>query len=280
MSKMRLGVRLWRERGTKGVRVPLWGWGQCPPKSDTNPLTLPEHPCYYPHRSNTNPTISRRNHNTGGTPALAPEDSTSKPIPKGGPHAAPRLKRKPPSPHTKGPGSPFPATQAMECPQTILGRPRPTTPLPIQRPPSSGAFTPAHCAPVFPVGQPTPGLARPSCPCLSRRPCHPSTRRMHRDAGYERPPQAASSTSAVRSCAAHELGSAPHNPDHSRQRVGIIQPGADGSAATPGLVSSHGPSIACPLPNKSSKTQPQLNNPSPALTPDQPRCYPLRRHKP
>ena len=176
----------------------------------------------------------------------------------------------------------------MEGPQTILGRPRPTTPLPIQRPPSSGAFTPAHCAPVFPVGQPTPGLARPSCPCLSRRPCHPSTRRMHRDAGSERPPQAASSTSAVRSCAAHELGSAPHNPDRSRQRVGIIQPGADGSAATPGLVSSHGPSIACPLPNKSTKPHPHnrrsasggLNNPTPALTPDQPRCYPPPRHKP
>ena len=31
------------------------------PKSDTNPLTIPEHPCYYPHRSNTNLTISRRN---------------------------------------------------------------------------------------------------------------------------------------------------------------------------------------------------------------------------
>ena len=145
----------------------------------------------------------------------------------------------------KAPAIPSP-TQAMEGPQTMLGRPRPTTPLPIQRPSSSGAFTPAHCAPVFPVGQPTPGLARPSCPCLSRRPCHPSTRRMHRDAGSERPPQAASSTSAVRSCAAHELGSAPHNPDHSRQHVGIIQPGADGSAQTPGLVSSHGPSIACP----------------------------------
>ena len=142
----------------------------------------------------------------------------------------------------------------------MLGRPRPTTPLPIQRPPSSDAFTPAHCAPVFPVGQPTPGLARPSCPCLSRRPCHPSTRRMHRDAGSERPPQAASSTSAVRSCAAHDLGSAPHNPDRSRQRVGIIQPGADGSAQTPGLVSSHGPSIACPLPNKSTKPHPTIED--------------------
>ena len=30
MSKMRLGVRLWRERGIKGVRVPLWGRGGSP----------------------------------------------------------------------------------------------------------------------------------------------------------------------------------------------------------------------------------------------------------
>ena len=147
----------------------------------------------------------------------------------------------------------------MEGPQTMLGRPRTRTPLPIQRPPSSGAFTPAHCAPVFPVGQPTPGLARPSCPCLSRRPCHPSTRRMHRDAGSERPPQAASSTSAVRSCAAHELGSAPHNPDHSRQRVGIIQPGADGSAATPGLVSS--PDLPSPAPSQTNQTETKTQTP-------------------
>ena len=37
------------------------GLGRCPPKCDTNPLTLPEHPCYYPHRSNTSPTTLRRN---------------------------------------------------------------------------------------------------------------------------------------------------------------------------------------------------------------------------
>ena len=37
------------------------GLGRCPPKCDTNPLTLPEHSCYYPHRSNTNLNISRRN---------------------------------------------------------------------------------------------------------------------------------------------------------------------------------------------------------------------------
>ena len=126
----------------------------------------------------------------------------------------------------------------MEDPQTIRGRPRPTTPLPIQRFPLPDAFTPAHCAPVFPVGQPTPGLARPSCPCLSRRPRHPSTRRMHRDAGYL--PRQRSGQVPL------PVGSAPHNPDRGRQRVGISQPGADGPATTPGLDSSHGPSIACP----------------------------------
>ena len=32
------------DQGGEGSPVGL-GW--CPPKSDTNPLTLPEHPCYY-----------------------------------------------------------------------------------------------------------------------------------------------------------------------------------------------------------------------------------------
>ena len=74
-------MRLWRERGIKGVRVPLWGWRGIPsPKCDTNPLTPPEHPCYYPHRSNTTLTISRRNQNPGSPPG-PPEDSTLQPIP-------------------------------------------------------------------------------------------------------------------------------------------------------------------------------------------------------
>ena len=120
----------------------------------------------------------------------------------------------------------------------MLGRPRPTTPLPIQRLPSLEAFSPAHCVPVSRVGQPTPGLARPSCPCLSRRPCHPSLRPMHRDAGYV--PRQRSGQVPL------PVGSAPHNPDHSRQHVGTSQPGADGSASTPGLDSSPGPSVACP----------------------------------
>ena len=262
------------------MRVPLWGWGQCPPKSDTNPLTLPEHPCYYPHRSNTNPNYLKEEPQPRGKPIPGPRGLNVQAHPKGRPTRRPSAQANAAISSYQRPGSPSPATQAMECPQTMLGRPRPTTPLPIQRPPSSGAFIPAHCAPVSPVGQPTPGLARPSCPCLSRRPCHPSTRRMHRDAGSERPPQAASSTSAVRSCAAHELGSAPHNPDHSRQRVGIIQPGADGSAQPPAwfLVTD----LPSPAPSQTNQPNPtpQLNNPSPALTPDQPRCYPPPRHMP
>ena len=158
------------------------GPGRCPPKSDANPLTLPEHPCYYPHRSNTHPTISRRNHNPGGIPAPAPRTQRPSPSQRAA-HTPPHGSSE--SRHLlipKAPAIPSPTTQVMEGPQTMLGMPRPG-PLPIQRFPLPDAFTPAHCVPVSRVGQPTPGLARPSCPCLSRRPRHPSTRRMHRDAG-------------------------------------------------------------------------------------------------
>ena len=53
------------DQGGEGSPV---GLGRCPPKCDTNPLTLPEHPCYYPHRSNTTLTISRRNQKPRGKP--------------------------------------------------------------------------------------------------------------------------------------------------------------------------------------------------------------------
>ena len=115
------------DQGGEGSPV---GPGRCAPKSDTNPLTLPEHQCYYPHRSNTNPTISRRNHNPGGTTAPAPEDSTSKPIPKGGSHAAPRHKQTPPSPLHRGPGSPSPQPsgdgRSIDSKQHVGLRDRPT----------------------------------------------------------------------------------------------------------------------------------------------------------
>ena len=173
-------------------------------KSDINPLTKAKH-LYY-----INPRLARHipkpkggTHNPGGTTApahtrtqrLSPSQRAAHTPPLGSSKRRHLL-------IPKAPAIPPPTTQAMECPQTMLGMPRPG-PLPIQRSTSSDAFVPAHCAPVSRVGQPTPGLARPSCPCLSRRPRHPSTRRMHRDAGYESPPQAACSPSAVRSCAAH-----------------------------------------------------------------------------
>ena len=47
--------------GDKGGEGSPVGLGRCLPKCDTNPLTLPEQPCYSPHRSNTNLNISRRN---------------------------------------------------------------------------------------------------------------------------------------------------------------------------------------------------------------------------
>ena len=57
------------------------------------------------------------------------------------------------------------------------------------------------------------------------------------------------------------VGSAPHHPDHSRQRVGISQPGADGSA-TSGLDSSPGHSIACPSQtNKTETPQSKMEHP-------------------
>ena len=174
------------------------GLGRCPPKCDTNPLTLPERPCYYPHRSNTNLTISRRN---------------QKPR-----EAHPRTQRLSPSQR------PYqgPAAQAKVA---ISSYQRPRLSLPLF--PGDGRSTdytrqaPSYDAPAdstlhitgcvypgplragFPGRSTDPRFSKALVPCLSRRPSHPSTRRMHRDAGYESPPQAACSPSAVRSSAAH-----------------------------------------------------------------------------
>ena len=128
-------------------------------------------------------------------------------------------------------------------------------------PPSSGAFTPAHCVPVFPVGQPTPGLARPSCLVC------PAVPAIRLSGGCTGMPvmKVRLRRHVPRQRSGHvplTEGSAPHNPDYSRQHVGIIQPGADGSATTSGLVSSPGPSIACPLPNKPNRNQnPTIEDP-------------------
>ena len=159
----------------------------------------------------------------------------------------------------------------MEDPQTIRGRPRPTTPLPIQRPPSSGAFTPAHCAPVFPVGQPTPGLARSSCLVC------PAVPAIRLSVGCTGTPviKVRLRRYLPRQRSGHvplPVGSAPHNPDHSRQRVGISQTGADGSAATSGLDSSHGPSIAY-LPPTTKTTPPKLP-PQLNISAGLPPCHP------
>ena len=45
MPKMRLGVRLWRERGTKGKKVPRWGRGVVPhPSVIPNPDRVADAP--------------------------------------------------------------------------------------------------------------------------------------------------------------------------------------------------------------------------------------------
>ncbi len=245
-------------------RVSRTEWVGCPPKSDTNPLTKLVHMYYiHPRLARHTPQTQRRNTQPRGNHSPGPhEDSTSKPIPKGGPHAAPRLKQTPPSPHSKGPGSPFPHQPPSDGRSTDYARQAPSCDaLPIQRSPSSDAFIPALCAPVSRVGQPTPGLARPSCLVC---PAVPAIRL----------PGGCTGTPVLkvrlrrylpRQRSGHvplPVGSAPHNPDHSRQRVGISQTGADGSATTPGLVSSHGPSIACPLPNKQTRnTQLPIEDP-------------------
>ena len=66
-----------------------------PPKSDTNPLTRVVHMYYtHPRLARHTPQTQRRNTQPRGNHSPGPhEDSTSKPIPKGGPHAAPRLKQ-------------------------------------------------------------------------------------------------------------------------------------------------------------------------------------------
>ena len=77
-------------------------------KCDTNPLTKTKH-LYYIH-STTGPSHTlnpRRNHNPGGTPSPAPEDSTSQPIPKSGVSRS-QAQAKAAISSPKGPGSPPP----------------------------------------------------------------------------------------------------------------------------------------------------------------------------
>ena len=156
MSKMRLGVRLWRERGTKGVRVPRWVWGQCPPKSDTNPLTLPEHPCYYPHRSNTNLTISRRNQKPREAPETHPR--TQRPSP------SQRPSRRPAAQATGAISSPhwvpctFPDPQAMERRPGFYSHPSPYT-----GSLAAGVIIKEVCSgPCAPDGEPSPNRSAPA----------------------------------------------------------------------------------------------------------------------
>ena len=88
-------------------RGPARNLGRCPsPRCDINPLTVPEHTCYYPHRSNTTLTISRRNHNPGKP--TRPTRGLNASAHPNGPRAGPRLKRKSPSPHSIGSRAPSP----------------------------------------------------------------------------------------------------------------------------------------------------------------------------
>ena len=145
----------------------------------------------------------RRNQNPGGSPSPAPKDSTSQPIPPSGPsrspaqakaaissYQRPRLTLPPPVRRWKVHRL-YPARSLKGC-------------LPIQRFPSSDAFTPAYCMPVCRIGQPTPGLTRPSCPCFPP-PSPPSVY------PTDAPGRRLSSPSAVRSSAA-DGGIGPTQP--------------------------------------------------------------------
>ena len=81
-------------------------------------MTLPEHPCYYPHRSNTIPTTLRRNQKLGkptwparGLNALAHPN---------GPRAGPRLKQTTPSPLPRAPAIPSLTIRRWKTPWTVL----------------------------------------------------------------------------------------------------------------------------------------------------------------
>ena len=109
------------------------GLGRCLPKCDINPLTLLEHSCYYPHRSNTNLTISRRNQKPREAHPTQPRTQRPSPSQRFG-LTGQRHKRKTPSPHLPWSRAPFPDTQAMEDVLVAnvpcvppLRRPRPLT---------------------------------------------------------------------------------------------------------------------------------------------------------
>ena len=129
--------------GDKGGKGSLVGLGWCPlplsshcgwgrrlaSTSDTNPLTLPEHPCYSPHRSNTNLTISRRNQKPREAHPTHPRTQRLKPIPTAH-RAGPRLKQTTPSPHPTGSRAPSltPRRWKDALDRAIADRPSPPRP--------------------------------------------------------------------------------------------------------------------------------------------------------
>ena len=173
------------------MRVPRWGWGQCPPKSDTNPLTLPKHTCYYPHRSNTNLTISRRNQKPREAHQTQPR--TQRPSPSQRSPSDPRLKQTPPSPHPIRSRVPFPDTQAMEGPSTLRGTPPSRGPCRIGAPYQGSAYAPASTLPAKLNGPALPGLgpqspyaAPPSSPSANSIPPMTTSSRMLSRTAVER----------------------------------------------------------------------------------------------
>ena len=147
--------------GDKGGEGSPVGLGRCLPKCDINPLTLPEHPCYYPHRSNTNLTISRRNQKLGN-PTRPIRGLNVQAHPNGRPAACGTSDRRhlliPP-----GLVSPSLTTQAMEGPSTLRGTPPSRGPCRIGAPYQGSAYASASTLPAKLNGPALPGLG-PSSP--------------------------------------------------------------------------------------------------------------------
>ena len=168
---MRLGERLSRDfTYSGGVGVPLalsrvegsQERNGVDSKCDTNPLTLPKHSCYYPHRSNTNPTISRRNQKPGEATETQPRTQrlspSQRPI-----HGARGTSE---SRHLLIPPGPVPpslTTQAMEGPSTLRGTPPSRGPCRIGAPYQGSAYAPASTLLAKLNGPALPGLG-PSSP--------------------------------------------------------------------------------------------------------------------
>ena len=188
-----------------------------PQNCDTTPLTLYEHTCYYPHRSNITLTISRRNQKLG-KPTRPTRGLNASAHPNGS-RAGPRHKRKTPSPHPHRVPCPFPTPRRWKTSWTQPGT----------GPPEGRAIAAERCS--------APLAGRTTWSALNL----PANRMSPRNPGLQGP----SSPSGGRGT--HTLGDfLPPDRLHKHKW--------DEQAGLPPLHKSPGPSIACPFPTDKPKT--------------------------